>query len=147
MPLALNWTLLVSAAVFLFTLVVLNRLLFKPLLKVLDQRHAQTAGALEDSARTLDRHESLVAEYHLRIKEERKQGYRLLEEARNATLAERAATLGRAREQSDRLLSDAKTRLGTEVAEARASIDRQAHDIAREISSTILERPVKGREQ
>lgn len=142
MPLSVDlWSLLISAFVFLLTLVSLHQLLFKPLLGILDKRHAATVGAQQESVRTLERYESRFAEYQSRLKEERERGYKRLEQLRGETLRQRQAAIERARQESARLLDEARHSLEGEVARARASIESEAGEIAAGISSAILGRP------
>jgi len=141
MPLAVDlWSLLISAFVFLLTLVTLHQLLFKPLLGILDKRHAATVGAQQESVRALEHYESRFAEYQSRLKEERERGYKRLEQLRGETLGQRQAAIERARQESARLLDEARHSLEGEVARARASIEAEAGEIAADISSAILER-------
>ncbi|MGI8784907.1 MAG: ATP synthase F0 subunit B [Acidobacteriota bacterium] len=141
MPLSVDlWSLLISSFVFLLTLVSLHQLLFKPLLGILDKRHAATVGTQQESVRTLEHYESRFAEYQGQLKEEKKRGYKRLEQIRGETLGQRQAAVERARQESARLLDEARHSLEGEVARARASIEAQAGEIAADISSAILER-------
>ena len=73
---AVDWTLLVTAAVFLVTLLTLNQLLFKPLFKVLDERKSQTYDLQDKARKTLDYYNLLLDQYQSKVKEEKRLGYK-----------------------------------------------------------------------
>lgn len=136
----IDWSLLVSAGVFLLTLYALNRLLFQPLFAVLEARREATAGMRERAARSLQEYESRLAEYHRRIREEKQAGYRLAESVRKQVLEERQSRLSEARIRAEEELQRARNELQAEVDRARRELGNEAQEIAALITSRVLQR-------
>jgi F-type H+-transporting ATPase subunit b len=105
-------TLLLQLGLFLVILTVLNGVLFKPFLGVLDARHQKLHG-LRDEADKLERD----AVKDIEVYEAR------LREARDLALREREALVLAGREEERRMLGD-----------VRADIARQMNDVRKELS-------------
>jgi F-type H+-transporting ATPase subunit b len=135
-----DWTLPVASFVFLITLFALNQLLFKPLFRVLDERRERTVEMRSRAQRELEYHQALLEEYHSRIRDERQSGYRLAEAVRGAALEERQQAVARARAEAEQLLSRAKDELQAERKSVRERLSREADEIARLITTRVLQR-------
>ena len=68
------------------------------------------------------------------------EGYRLQERARAKAAQERAVALAEARERAERLTTEARDSIQTQVLAAKAELDREAREIARGITATILQK-------
>jgi F-type H+-transporting ATPase subunit b len=136
-----NWGILAGLIVLFVLLVIpLNRLLFEPVFRVLDERERKIAGTraraaqLEREAQeSLDRYETAVRA----AREESEQGRRaLLERAR----AEALAATGEARAQVEREVETARADIGRALESARAQLREQAQDLASQAASRVLGR-------
>lgn len=136
----LNWTLWAAGAVFLFTLWTLNKLLFRPLLEVLDERRAKTSDLQKVAAQKLDCHESLFHQYAERIKQEKQKGYLRAESSRKEAMEERQQMIGKARSEADVLREESRSQIGQEVELVRQKLQRDAEEIAEIITSQVLEK-------
>jgi F-type H+-transporting ATPase subunit b len=135
-----DWTLAVAAAIFLITLVGLNRLLFRPLFSVLDARESLTTESRKETQALLQRYQSLLGQCEERIKEEKQQGYRLAESVRNQATQERQQELSQTRGQMEALLADARNQIRDETETARSGILRDSQQIAQMITQKVLGR-------
>jgi len=136
----LNWTLLAAGTVFLLTLWALNKLLFRPLLLVLDERRARTSDLQKLAAEKLDYHDALFNEYADKIKQERQKGYAQAEASRKEAVEERQELIGKARGEAEALREKARTQIEQEVELVRQKLDRNAEEIAGVITAQILEK-------
>jgi F-type H+-transporting ATPase subunit b len=136
----LNWTLLAAGTVFLLTLWALNKLLFRPLLQVLDERRARTSDLLKLAAEKMDYHDALFDEYADKIKQERQKGYARAEASRKEAMEERQQLIGKARGEAEDLREKARTQIEQEVELVRKKLDRNAEEIAGVITAQILEK-------
>jgi len=136
----LNWTLLAAGAVFLFTLWALNKLLFRPLLAVLDERRAKTSDLQKVAAQKLDYHESLFQEYAEKIKQERQKGYLWAESSRKEAIEERQQIIGEARSEADALREKSRSQIGQEVELVRQRLQQDAEEMAGIITAHVLEK-------
>lgn len=116
----------------------LKRLLFDPVLRVLEEREARTAGARRQAAEITATAEVAAAEYERRMQEVR---HALASEAgamHNAVQAEERRVLSAAREQANAQLARLRESLGAQAQSARPAIALEARDLA----ARILERVV-----
>jgi F-type H+-transporting ATPase subunit b len=139
--LAPDLPILIGLIVFFLVLVVpLNRLLFQPVFRVLDEREQKIAGTraraaqLEREAQeSLDRYEASVRA----AREESEQARRaLLERAR----ADALGATGEARAQVEREIEAARADINRALESARGSLRGQAQDLASQAASRVLGR-------
>ena len=136
----LDWTVLVAAPVFLLTLLVLNRLLFQPLFRVLDERRSKTTGLLERVSDLHLRYEERFQDYQHQIRQEKRNSYQRAESVRQEALQLRQQRIADAKVSAEGLLEEARERLQGELTGAKENLERDIHEIVRTISSRVLER-------
>ncbi len=137
-------SLVVIFILFILFVFVMNRLLFRPVGRVLDQRERKTEGARHEARASIRVYQGKVAEYEFSIKQTRAETYRLLQQAREKALAERARLLDEARRSAGQEIDGARAELERQVVAARAVLERDARQIAAVISRNVLGRPVLG---
>ena len=135
---SIDWTFLASGLVFLFTLWALNRLLFRPLLAVLDERRSLTSERKEKARETDEYYESLFEKYSARIKQEKQAGYQLAESLRQEALEERQVKTAAARDQAAELLEEARKEVRQEMEQGKQRLQQEAREIAGLITDRIL---------
>lgn len=129
----------VPTVIFVFLLfVILERLFFRPITAVLQQRGEATVGALARAREQASTAEAKLREYEAAFQAARQEIYRLREAARRAGLSEREGTVQKARAQAERLLREAQASLAAEVAGAQQQLDSACRALAEEIATTIL---------
>ena len=127
-------------ALVLITVFLVNTLIFKPILAVIEARLKAVSDARELAHSAADRARLASAEYNEKLGAARSEVYREMDEKRRAALAARAAVVGEAKAIVERELSEATTRVQQEAATARATLDREAETIAGAIVSRVLGR-------
>ncbi|MGH9338721.1 MAG: ATP synthase F0 subunit B [Acidobacteriota bacterium] len=140
---SLDWTLLVGLVIFLSTLFMLNRLLFRPLFEVLDERRARTSELRRKADEVVNYQESLFEKYQQRIKEERQACYKLAESLRSSALEERQKRISSARQTAEDMLEESMQQVQKELETAKEQLKSEAAEIARAITSRVLERKVR----
>ena len=135
----IDWTLAVAAGVFLCTLWMLNRYLFLPLQQVLQERQAQTTGALKAAIREEEKTGALVEQYESKIKAEKQSGYRRSEELRGQALRQRQTRIRQARKEAETLLAETRQLMEEELILARQGLKKEANEIATLISQRFLQ--------
>lgn len=133
---------LVQAAIFVALWIVLGRLWFGPAMRMIRERNARSAGALE-KARTIQAEaEALRARHAAAIEEARAEAQREMEEVLRNAQAEQRKVIGDARDEAHRVLTDARSKIAEEVAAARQELRSQAESIANEVARKVLGRTV-----
>lgn len=129
---------------FIIFVFVLNRILFRPIGRVLDERQTRTEGAANEARAARRRYEAKLAEYESTIRQARADGYRLSEQERAAALEERRKLIEAAKQNTNEQITHARSEIEQQVAGARATLGSEARQIAERISRTVLGRTVGG---
>jgi F-type H+-transporting ATPase subunit b len=124
----------------LTTVVLLNTLVFKPVLAVIDARLKAVADARELAESAAQRAQAAAAEYDQKLTAARTAVYREMDEKRGVALEKRAALIGETKGVVEKELADAIARVRQQSAEARASLDRDAEALAGAIVTRVLGR-------
>lgn len=135
-------TLFIHIAIIILMVFVLNRLLFKPVAGLLEEREKQTGGRSNEAHDILKRVDVGLAKYEGSLREARAEGYSLLEKAQRDATAERERGVGQVRAEVEQLLEKQRRDIGEQAAQAKASLEIEARQMAATVSSQILGRPV-----
>ncbi|HTV53960.1 MAG TPA: ATP synthase F0 subunit B [Terriglobia bacterium] len=118
--------------------IILDRLLFRAIANVMKKREEETSGALERARKRASEAEAKSRAYQSAIQEARAQIYSGRQEDRQKALAERESLLKAVREQSDRLVHEARASIAAEAATAREQLAATSESLARELMERIL---------
>lgn len=125
---------------FLVLILVLNVLLFKPIRKVLAERHGEISAAKARAAGVDQEVQAKMGEYEARLREVKTQASDertvLIKEAQ----AEEAAVLEKARKEATESLTTIKNKVAKEAAEAKQLLQEQAKALSVEICEKVLGR-------
>ena len=119
---------------------VLNRLLFKPLGRVMREREdaIKSARQVADSAATQAKQASARFDEH--TKAARAELNRAMDARRRVALEMRAALLADARRDAEASIAAAAARLNAQAAEARRTLERDADGLATAVTERVLGR-------
>jgi F-type H+-transporting ATPase subunit b len=117
---------------------ILRALFFKPLLKVMAEREARTAGAQKAAELAQAAAAEKDKQYHDALKQARAQVYAEQEAARKKLLDERAELIKGARAAAAAQVAAAKERIAGEFAVARRELETSVTELSAEIASRIL---------
>lgn len=129
---------------FLLFVFVMNRLLFRPVSRILDERQTLTTGAANQARAAARRYDNKLNEYEATIRQARAESYKKLEESRTIALDERRQVIEEAKQKTAEEIARAKAEIERQAAQARAALDTETQQIAENISRTILGRTVGG---
>lgn len=126
----------------LVLVVILNALLFKPLVRVMTDREqtVRSGRALGEAAAA--RASAAAAEIDGQVAAARADVYRRMDEMRRELSEGRAEQLSRTRQQAEAMQDEAMARLGREAAGARARLDQEANALASVVAERVLGRKV-----
>ena len=120
--------------------VVLDRLLFKPLLRVMAERQRAITSARELAERSASEARLAVAEFDRKTSEARAELYKQMDEMRRTALDERAAIMSRTRAEAEAEIASASARLQAEAEEARRRLSTDADVLGAAVAERILGR-------
>lgn len=140
--LELNITILYQIIGFVILLPILNKLLYKPFLKLLKEREEKTEGALKKAADMDKEVADGVAAYEKRLKEAALKGTEEKNRLRQEAHACEKDILDKARVAAAQELSRFKTALEKELTSVRIMVKDEAMGISRSIASKMLDRNI-----
>ncbi len=120
--------------------VILDRLLFKPLMRVIGEREARVRSARDLAVTSAERAKTASAEFDQRTAAAQSEVYRQMDETRHAALQRRADLLGRTREEVEASVAAASARLAEQAQVAGAQLESQAAELADAVVVRVLGR-------
>ncbi len=136
----LDASIIAAILIFLILVVVLNRLLFKPLQRIQAERESRTTGLMKEAQAKIDHQLDLLNQYHATIKAARMEAYRQQDQLRTEAMKRRVDVLAKARTAGEQLIRDSRVSILSQVETAKRQLELEAQGLARGIASTILGR-------
>lgn len=118
----------------------LNSLVFKPILQVIDQRSTAVRSARELAESASHKATAAAAEYDQKLNAARAEVYGQMDEMRKTAIDKRASLLSATRATVEQELKTATARVQQESQTARETLDRDANNLAGAIVTRVLGR-------
>ena len=135
----------VPTVIFVFLLlVILDRLFFRRINDILQERENLTLGALARAREQTALAESRVREYEAAFQAVRHEVYRQREADRRQAIAEREEALRKARQEADSWLAAAQADLSRQVEGVKAELGSACQLLATEITDKVLRADTSG---
>src|SRR5215472_11067163 len=117
--LAIDGTFFVILFLFIVLVIIANKLIYKPVLKVLAERDRLTVGASGEATSIIDDYNKRLAHYENTIREARSDSYRDLEERRKEALGQRTQIIDSTKSEISGEINAAKADLSNQVTAAK----------------------------
>ena len=132
---------------FVILIGILAKFLYKPFLKILDERRQKIQDAL-DSAEAMNRRaDEKMDAYTRRIANVESEGREIIREAKSKADTEARAILDDAGERASKMITDAREEIERDKAKARADMKGEIRDLALLAASRILEEEIAPNER
>jgi F-type H+-transporting ATPase subunit b len=138
----INSTLIYQIIGFFFLLIVLNKLLYKPVQKILKEREERIDGTLKKAASTQEEVEGGYADYEQKLKEAAIKGQEQRNKVRAEGLKRETELIDEARKAAALELDGMRGEIEKSTDEAMAGLKIQARSISKDIAEKILERKI-----
>ncbi len=139
----LNYTVWIQMANFLVLILMLNFLLFKPVLKIIEERNKKIEESREGIKSLDETIERKMAQYEERIRQARAEAALQRDAVTEEGTEQSKVIIGKVRDDLSKKLEDFKAQLQKETDAARGSLREQTRTIAAEISEKVLGRGVQ----
>jgi F-type H+-transporting ATPase subunit b len=137
---SLDWTLILQFVNFMVLLVILNKLLYRPLLGILEQRRDTIEGA-HDKAQSLQSEiEEKMARYQAQLNDAKAAASTERANLKKAAQAEESTILGEAQQKATVRLQAIKDQVAGEASEAGKVLKTEAESLAGQIATKVLGR-------
>jgi F-type H+-transporting ATPase subunit b len=133
-------TLIIHIAIIITMVFVLNRLLFKPVGRILSERESRTRGRAGEARETIQRVKESLSRYENSLRQARAEGYSLLEQQQSAVYGERQRKIAALRQEVEGQVEQQKGEIRTQAEQARGTLQSEAARVAANISSQLLRR-------
>jgi F-type H+-transporting ATPase subunit b len=120
--------------------IVLDRVLFKPLLRVMRERADAVSSAISLAETATAKAQAATAEFDAKVSAARTDIYKQMDERRKAAEGYRAELMAKTKTEVEAQLADAKATLQAQADQARASLDKDAEALGRQIAAKVLGR-------
>ncbi len=138
--LSVNKTVIIQIVIFIAAIFILNTLVFKPFMELIDRREKLTKGAIGEAKELEEKVKEIILEYEAKLNDARAQA----QEERNKIVreAEAAASgiISKTREETAGLLDEAKKKLESESEVIKEKLKGDVQMLSKEIASRILGR-------
>jgi len=139
---SLDISILYQAILFVLLWLILNKVLFQPYLRLLDERERKTAGAQHDSTELEHEGARLRAQYEQKIAQALSAAAGERERLLQAAREEREKILAQARHEAEQILTLRRREITTALESERRIAAAEAATIGAEIASKVLGRKV-----
>jgi F-type H+-transporting ATPase subunit b len=120
--------------------VILDRLLLRPVTRVMRERETTVRSAREMAEASRARAQAAMDEFEAKTRAARAELYRQMDEKRRAALASRAELLNDTKREVEQSVQQATERIAAQAASARNQLDRDADVLATTIVERVLGR-------
>lgn len=127
-----------TIALFLLLYVAYRKLVHDPLMKVLAERHAKTAGAVAKAKADIAAAEARTAEYELKMREARATVFKTMEAQRKQLMDARAAGISEAKSKAQAQVKAAKAEIEKEAATAKVGLQAQVEALSQEVIRAVV---------
>lgn len=133
-------TLFIHIVIIISMVFLLNRLLFRPVLRTLGDREARTHGRSDEARETIRKVGENLSLYENSLRQARAEGYSLLEQQQAEANGERQHKVAEVRREVEEYLGQEKSDIQSQAERARATLLGEAERVATEIKAQVLRR-------
>lgn len=145
--LSINATLIIQVFNFLILMIILYKILYKPVLRLLDKRVQETREIIEEAEQTRAEAEKELKEYKELLHRGRQEAIQIREEARRRVAEEREIIIKETKEETTRMLDVAKMDIDNEVKRAKGELRKEVADLAVRIAEQIIAKSLDKEDQ
>ena len=135
-------TMVLHVIIILIMVYVLNATLFKPINQILAAREKRTKGRLSEAQEIMASVTEKTSDYEKSLRQARAEAYAYSEAQRAEAMKDRQQRVNEMRAQLAESLAREKQAIDRQAGSARAELDSESRQIAAEIGSRILNRPI-----
>ncbi len=135
-------TILAHMGLFLVMVIFLNSMLFKPMLKIMEEREKKIGGNKKLAEESECRAEEIISEYEAKIADAKKEANKERDKVRSAAEAEEDKMIKAAREKAGDMIADLREKISVEYKEAEGLLQAQSREMGKEVAQKILGRAV-----
>jgi F0F1-type ATP synthase, subunit b len=134
--------LVIQGLIFLLVLWFLNKILFKPILKILREREERTDGFLNQADQVGEKAEKTLDQYNEKFRQARKEALELKRKLILEGAEKREAAIDKARKEAQGFLEEMRRNIAEEAAQTKKTLHQQVDAIGQIMAQKALGRSV-----
>ncbi|HPD19998.1 MAG TPA: ATP synthase F0 subunit B [Candidatus Pacearchaeota archaeon] len=134
--------LVIQGIIFLVVLWVLNKILFKPILKILHDREEKTEGFLNQADQIEEKAENTLEQYNKKIRQARKEALEIKRKLILEGAEKREAAIDKARKEAQGFLEEMRRNIAEEAEQTKKALHQQVDAIGQIMAQKALGRSV-----
>ncbi len=138
----LNWTFFVQIFNFLLLMFILNKILYKPILKVLDEREARIVGGQEKAKKLVDESQGILKSYNEKLYSAKIDAMTVKNSSRKQAVDEANVIIEDARRNAETIVIDVQKEMAEEIARVKSELEPEIGIMAGTIAQQILGRKI-----
>ena len=138
----LNWTFFVQVLNFLILMFILNKILYKPILRVLDERDERIVGGREKAKELIVESDTILNSYNGKLQVAKIDALGTKNTARKEASDQANVIIGEARERAGGIISQVQQDMAREIERVQKELEPEVDIMAANIAQQILGRKV-----
>jgi len=140
---SLDSTILIQAVNFLLLIAILNVLLYKPILSIIEQRRKRFDDSEEEIKRLNASVDQKAAEYEQKLQAAKQDALGVKSDILKEATDQAKAIIDQKREKIPAMMAEFQQRVNQEIGDARQVLSRQSQTISKEIAEKVLGRSIQ----
>ncbi len=137
-----NFTLLIQMFNFFLLIYVLNKVLYKPILKILDERDERIAGGQEKAKKLIEDGQQIFSNYNQKLHNAKVDAIAAKNAIRNEAVGQANEIIDGARKKAEDIVADVQKEMTEEIARVKKELEPELGIMASTIAQQILGRKV-----
>jgi F-type H+-transporting ATPase subunit b len=134
--------LIIQGVIFLFVLWFLNKVLFKPILKILQEREERTEGFLNQADQVGEKAEKTLEQYNEKFRQAKKEALELKRKLILEGAEKKEAAIDKARKEAQGFLEEMRRNIAEEAEQTKKTLHQQVDAIGQIMAQKALGRSV-----
>lgn len=138
----LNFTLIIQALNFLLLIWILNKILYKPILKILDERDERVAGGQDKAKKLLEEGQAVFGNYNQKLHAAKIDAITVKNATRKEAVDQANGIIEDARKKAETIVVDVQKEMAEEIARVKKELEPELGVMSSTIAQQILGRKV-----
>lgn len=138
----LNFTFFVQLFNFFLLMYIMNKLLYKPVLKVLEERDVRVAGGQEQAKKLVEDGQEIFGAYNQKLHGAKLDAVAVKNATRKESIDQANAIIDEARAKAETIVADVQKEMAEEIARVKKELEPELGIMASTIAQQILGRKV-----
>jgi len=141
---SLNYSFFVQLFIFLFLVIILNQFLFKPVLKIWQEREEAIEGKRKKAQELEKQVNELAQRLNQELEKAQERAQKEEEKLKQKFLRQQEELIQKTRSQANEMIAELREKIALEYKTALSQLEQEAENLAQKIAEQILGRKISG---